>query len=53
LVYLRLKKPKLTNVFEEVTAAAWMTGNAARVAGDRVGELKDPPFLDGNAAYVF
>lgn len=36
---------KLANVFEEVTAAAWMTGNAARVAGDRVGELKDPPSL--------
>lgn len=36
---------KLANVFEEGSSAAWLAGNAARVASAQVSKLSEPPSL--------
>ena len=36
---------KLANVFEEGTSAAWLAGNATRVASAEVSKMSEPPSL--------
>lgn len=38
---------KLARAFEDVTAAAWTTGNAARMAREQVSAMSEPPTMIG------